>query len=50
MYIPDFEILKRLVSSLRNAPSPPDMPRSRDKRGYPEMKETNLPKWLKVFY
>ena len=49
MYIPNLEVLKSLIASLRRTPSSPDMP-SRGKGGIPKVKEPTLPKGSKILY
>jgi hypothetical protein len=49
MYIPNLEVLKSLIESLRKSPSHPNMP-SRGKGGIPKVKEPTPPKGWKIFY
>lgn len=50
MYIPNLEVLKSLIASLRRTPSPPDMPSGRGRGGFPKTKEQKFPKDWKIFY
>jgi hypothetical protein len=52
MYIPNLEVLKSLIASLRRTPSSPDMPsgRGRGRGGFPKTKEPKFPKDWKIFY
>ena len=50
MYIPNLEVLKSLIASLRRTHSPSDMPSGRGRGGFPKVKEPTPPKGWKIFY